>query len=58
VVAYAALAVMKGRFPDAVQRDRHLSALIGAANAALGRGVAHRVLHQRLGTAQEALPIG
>ena len=58
MVADAAVAVVEGRLPDAVQRDRHLATLVGAADAALGGGVAHRVLHQRLGAAQEALPVG
>jgi hypothetical protein len=57
VVADAAVAVVEGRLADAVQRDRHLASRVGAADAPLGRGVAHRVLHQRLGAAQEALAV-
>src|SRR5262249_24363589 len=53
----AAGAATEARLVDAVERNAHLAALQDLRDVAALRRVAHRLSHQRLGAAQEALAV-
>src|SRR5204862_1867409 len=57
VVPGAAGSAMKARLIHAVERDANLTSLQDIGNIAATRGIAHRLLHKRLGASQEPLTV-